>query len=465
MITLRDYQQKAVAEIRDAFSEGSRRVLLVSPTGSGKTVMFAWIGAAVAAKSKRVAVLVHRRELVEQVSQALSKMGVPHGRITAGSAETDEPVQVAMIGTLARRLNRIRPFGMLILDEAHHGVAGSWQAVIDAMPDSFVLGVTATPERLDGRGLGEVFSAMIKGPSTADLTAAGYLVPARIYGPPARVDLSAVRVRAGDYVPGDLARIMGEGALIDAAVSQWKCRAAGFPTIVFGTTISHSQAIAKRFREAGVAAAHVDGSTDTAERSRLIASLGSGELQVLCNADLFGEGLDIPSVGAVILLRPTKSLARYLQAVGRALRPAPGKNCAIVLDHAACCWNFGLPDAPRVWSLGDAKRRRRVTGAQAPGARLRQCPSCGGIHPSRTPTCVTCGRELQPGPIEAREIEAEALARRLHAERINAERIRRMPHYQVKLWANTPDRVRFAAKIMGYKPGWIWHRLQELEQL
>lgn len=461
MIKLRLYQEKSVGEIREAFLAGVRRVLLVSPTGSGKTVMFSWLGAAVAAKGKRVVVLVHRQELVKQVSAALTAMGVAHGRIAAGSPQTQEPVQVAMIGTLARRLERTPPFDLIVIDESHHGVAGSWIAVMAAMPNAFVLGVTATPQRLDGKGLGAVFDRMIEGPTVADLTAAGFLVPARVYGSLRHLDLSSVRSRGGDYVPEDLARIMAQQALTDDVIAHWKRRAAGVPTVAFCTTITHSQALAAQFCAIGIPAGHVDGSTDPAERARLIAALGTGEIQVLSNADLIGEGLDIPTVGAVILLRPTKSVARYLQAIGRALRPAPGKDRAIVLDHAASWWTFGLPDAPRFWSLADGPSRAKA-GAQAPGTRLRQCTSCGGIHPPRTPTCATCAADLQPSPVEAREIEAEELARRLQAERALSERIRRMSHAEVKTWADTLEKLQFAARAKGYKAGWIWHCHREL---
>lgn len=461
MISLRDYQERAVEEIRKAFTAGRRRVLLVSPTGSGKTVMFAWVGAAVATKGKRVVVLVHRQELVKQVSAALTAMGVAHGRIAAGSPQTDHPVQVAMIGTLARRLERTPPFDLIVIDEAHHGVAGSWKAVMTAMPNAFVLGVTATPQRLDGKGLGAVFDEMIEGPTVADLTAAGFLVPAYVYGSLRHLDLSSVRSRGGDYVPEDLAKIMAQEALTDDAIAHWRRRAAGVPTVAFCTTIAHSKALTAQFCSVGITAGHIDGSTDPAERARLITALGTGEIQVLSNADLIGEGLDIPTVGAVILLRPTKSVARYLQAIGRALRPAAGKDRAIVLDHAASWWTFGLPDAPRVWSLADAPSRTKA-GAQAPGTRLRQCTSCGGVHPPRTPTCATCATDLQPGPIEAREIEAEDLARRLQAERALAERLKRMSHAEVKTWADTLEKLEFAARVKGYKAGWIWHSHREL---
>lgn len=348
MIQLRDYQEDVVADIKQAYCERIRRVLLVLPTGGGKTVIFSHIGRAAAEKGKRVAVLVHRAELLEQVATTLARFGVPHGLIAAGHPETDAAVQVASVQTLARRLGRSRrAFDLIITDECHHAVAGQWQDVLGSMPNARSLGVTATPVRLDGRGLGSAFDAMIEGPTIAELTAAGHLVPARVFAPPARLDLSRIKVRAGDYDARQLAEIMAGGTLTGDTVAHYRRLATGRPAVAFCASIEHSQLVAARFREAGVSAAHVDGKTDAAERRRLIAALGTGELQVLTNVDLIGEGVDLPAIVAVILLRPTKSVARFLQSVGRALRPSPGKSEAIILDHAGCTWMHGMPDAPR----------------------------------------------------------------------------------------------------------------------
>ncbi|ACB28433.1 DEAD/DEAH box helicase [Methylobacterium radiotolerans] len=460
MIQLRDYQSAAVARIREAYAERSRRILLVLPTGGGKTIVFCWIGAAVAARGKRVVVLVHRAELLEQVSKALAGMGVEHGLIAAGHPTTEAAVQVASVATLARRLAAgFAPPDLIVIDEAHHAVAGTWNRVIDAAPESFVLGVSATPARLDGRGLGSAFDVMVEGPTVAELTAAGHLVPARVFAPPERLDLSKIKVRAGEYDARQLAEAMAGGTLIGDAVAHYRRLAAGRPAVAFCASIEHSQIVAARFRGAGVAAAHVDGKTDAAERRRLIAGLGTGELRVLTNVDLIGEGVDVPAIGAVILLRPTRSEARYLQSVGRALRPSAGKSEAIVLDHAGATWMHGLPDAPRAWSLADQPARRSTGRTEAPGERLRQCEACGAFEPPGTPACGTCGASLKPCPAEIQEAEAELVER----QRQQVEQVRRMDYIEVERWANTPDRLRIAARIRGYHPGWVKHRLNELE--
>lgn len=461
MITLRDYQSAAVDQIRHAYRQRTRRVLLVLPTGGGKTIVFCWIAEAMAASGKRVAILVHRQELIEQVSMALSAMGVAHGVIAAGYPPNDASVQIASVATLARRLDKgIRPFDLIITDECHHAVAGQWQAVLASMPDAYSLGVTATPQRLDGRGLGAAYEVMVQGPTVAELTAAGHLVPPRVFAPPERLDLSGVKVRGGDYAAGQLAEFMSAGGLVGNAVAHHRRLAFGRPAVAFCANIGHSQMVATRFREAGIAAAHVDGTTDPSERRRLIGALGTGELRVLTNVDLVGEGVDVPVIGAVLLLRPTRSVARYLQSVGRALRPASGKVDAIVLDHAGCTLVHGLPDAPRSWTLADQPALRPAGRTKAPGDCLRQCQGCGAFEPAGTPTCQTCGAPLKACAAEIREHAAQLEERRQQL----AEKVQRTSYRQVIKWATTPEKLQFAARARGYHRGWIRLRLEELEK-
>ncbi len=207
MIVLRDYQQVGVDRIRHAFARRTRRVLFCLPTGGGKTIVFTWIGAAVAARGKRVVVLVHRVELVEQVSKALAGMGVGHGVIAAGHPTTDAAVQIASVATLARRLAAgFAPPDLVVVDECHHAVAGTWSKVLAAAPEAFILGVSATPERLDGRGLGSAFDVLIEGPTVAELTAAGHLVPAECSPRPSGSTSRASGSGPANTIPGSSPR-------------------------------------------------------------------------------------------------------------------------------------------------------------------------------------------------------------------------------------------------------------------
>ncbi len=453
MVDLRPYQEQGVALIRAAFAAGRRRVLFVLPTGGGKTVVFSYVTSTAAARGRRVGVLAHRKELVEQTSASLTAMGSPHGVIAAGWPETPEPVQVASVATLARRLGRIAPFDLLVVDEAHHAVAGSWQEIVAAMPDAFVLGVTATPERLDGCGLGDVFDHLVTGPTVADLTAAGFLVPATVYAPPDETDYSRLRTRAGDFAPEAMAGAMSGGALVGNAVEHYARLCRGVPAVAFCCDIAHSQLVAARFREAGFRAAHVDGATDRQERRATIAALGSADLDVLTNAGLISEGVDVPAIGAAILLRPTQSLGLYLQQVGRALRPAPGKARAIILDHAGNSLRHGLPADPRDWSLDETPRRTRE---QRAAADLRTCDACQARNPRGTPRCSACGTLIAPTPQEIAEVEARLV--QVEQEELRAK-LKGMPYRRLLEWADTEDKLRAAARVRGYHHGWVRHQL------
>ena len=375
---LRPYQEADLARIRAAYASGRRRVLYAAPTGSGKTRIFSTVVAGAAARGNRVTILGHRDEIVRQICDALTELGVAHGIIAAGYPELPEmPVQVASVATLVRRLHRLDPVpDLCVVDEAHHAAARTWGRIIEAVPEAKILGVTATPQRLDGKGLSDIFDTLIIGPSVEALIEQGHLSPFTTYAPAREVDLSKVRTRAGDFAVDELAETMSEGVIITAAVDEYVRLCPGVPAIAFCVDIAHSELVAAAFAARGFRAAHVDGTTPAAERRTLIAALGTGEIQVLCNCGLISEGLDVPVVTAAILLRPTKSLALHLQQVGRALRPAPGKIKALILDHAANTYRFGPADLERAWSLeGKAGK-----GEALPP--LQRCSGCGAIIPA-----------------------------------------------------------------------------------
>jgi superfamily II DNA or RNA helicase len=444
---LRPYQQADIARIRGEYANGARRVCYQAPTGSGKTVLFTAVVSGAAERGNRVVILGHRQEICDQISQALDVLGVAHGLIAAGYPETPLlPVQVASVATLIRRLDRFTGADLLVIDEAHHAVAGMWRTIIAALPQAKILGVTATPERLDGQGLRDVFDILIIGPAVADLIENGFLSRFTTYAPPRSPDLSGVRSRMGDYATGELSAAMSRGIVITGAVDEYEQHCPGAPAICFCVDTAHSQLVAAAFRERGYRAPHVDGDTPRDERRALIAALATTDVQVLCNCGLISEGLDVPAVMAAILLRPTKSLALYLQQVGRALRPAPGKERALILDHAGCTYRHGFADTPRRWSLDG---RPRGEGGEAP---VTRCPECGAVVPAASFDCPECGAELRSR--ERVEIHGAPL--------IEAEKLKIMNYGQALRWAgNSEERLRLVAKARGYKRGWVWHRLEE----
>ena len=253
----------------------------------------------------------------------------------------------------------------------------------------------------------------------------------------------------GDYAVGDLSRAMSRPVVITSAVDEYTRRSPGSPAIAFCVDIDHSQKVAAAFADRGYRAAHVDGATPRDRRRALIAALGTGDLQVLCNCGLISEGLDVPGVVAAVLLRPTKSLALHLQQVGRALRPTPGKEFALILDHAGNTFRFGLADAPRRWSLEGRAKEADGKGARPP---VRRCPDCGAINALAAWECAACGATIRTR--ERREIEAPPL--------IEAERLINMSYREAVSWAGTDEaRLRLVARARGYKPGWTYYRLLE----
>ena len=421
---LRPYQQEAVERLRSAFLAGHRAVLFVLPTGGGKTVVFSHIAEQAASRGKRIAVLVHRVELLEQASRALAALGVRHGLIAAGRAmNLAAPVQVASVGTLARRLEQLPAelFQLLVIDEAHHSTAGQWSRIIQHFSGAHLLGVTATPVRSDGRGLGEFYGQLVLGPTAAWLTANGYLAPARVFAPPIGFCAQGLRRRMGDFDLRQAAGALGGTRILGDAVSHYRQHLGGRTAIAFCCSVAHSQAVAEAFNGQGIAAASIDGSLDVTTRRALLEHLGTGELQVLTSCSLISEGFDAPSVGGCLLLRPTQSEALHLQMIGRCLRPQAGKQ-AVILDHVGNIARLGHHLDERHWSLEGTRKRERST---APS--VKTCPQCFCAMASAAGRCPECGHQFRPERRhyavvagELQEVSAEALKQQRKREQQQA---------------------------------------------
>lgn len=386
---LRDYQEAAIQGIRDSFIQGNRRVLLVLPTGGGKTVCFSYIAAGTSKNNKRVLIIAHRRELLKQISKSLKAVGVRHAVLTAGyHGIPTAPVVVASVFTLAKRLDKWPEPDLIIGDEAHHFTPTStWGKVVAAFPKARVLGVTATPERLDGKGLGLLFDDMVIGPTVAELTEQGFLSPADVYAP-SRPDMGSVRTRMGDYVHSDLEGAMDKPSITGSAVAHYTKLASGARAIAFCVSVKHAKDVANDFNRAGYVSSHIDGSMHETERDGILAKFERGEIQVLTSCDLISEGFDLPAVEVAIMLRPTKSLSLYLQQAGRAIRISPGKTKTVILDHAGNTAVHGFIDEHREWTLTDGEARKKRDGEAAPT--VRTCPDCFAMH-RPMPVCPGCG--------------------------------------------------------------------------
>lgn len=478
MLTLRPYQTEGVAGLRASFAAGKRAPLYVLPTGGGKTAISGSVAAGAAARGRIAWFVVPSLVLLAQTAEKFAEYGIRAGIIHAGfSPDATAPVQVITIQTLDRwcrkgvvrdpRTGRLffpagkrRPAmwapDLIVLDEAHHASAAQYLRVVAALPDSRLLGVTATPLRLDGKGLGAhvggCFDDLVEGPSITDLIGLGHLVHPTVYAPSVGVDLSGVATRAGDYAVAEAAARVDKPAITGSVVGHYKGLAAGARAVAFCCSIAHSQHVADEFRAAGVVAQHLDGETPEDERRRIIAAFSRGEIRVMTNCALVSEGFDVPAVEAAILLRPTQSLAMFLQQVGRALRPAAGKGRAVILDHVGNVQRHGLPDEDRTWSL-EGGRRKSGGDADTKPPPVRQCPECFAAH-RPAPKCPVCGFTYvaQAREVEHREGELKAV------DRAALDRMRFEQRREVRDASTRADLERIAA-ARGYKPGWVDHQL------
>lgn len=475
----RPYQREGIQLIRASFAEGHRAPLYVAPTGAGKTFTFCLIASSAVRHSKRVVVVVHRQELLSQTSRALDDMGIAHGLIAPGI--TPDPrafVQVAMIGTLRRRLEQGRAgdaFDMVIFDEGHHATAGEWGRIRVLAPTARLLGVTATPERLDGQGLGAefggVYDDLILGPTTEALMADGYLCRAAVFAPQSLVDLEGVKNRGGDYAGAELASRMDRPQITGDAVAHYGRICPGAPAIAFCASVAHAQHVAQQFRAAGWSADSIDGELADGLRRQRIRDLGEGRLHVLTSCDIISEGTDIPVVTAAILLRPTQSLTLHLQQVGRALRPvyaqgfdlstregrlaaiaASKKPQAIVLDHVGNI-RHGLPEEPRDWTLAGRPRNGRAREG-APALRVAQCPECFRAH-SPAPACPSCGHAYE-ATVRAPAMVGGELVEVTEEDRIALAQQRAEQRREVGR-ATTLEALEAIARARGYKQAWARH--------
>jgi superfamily II DNA or RNA helicase len=449
-VELREYQNDLVGELREGYRAGIARQLAVSPTGSGKTVLFAFITKNASEKQQRVFIVAHRREILDQISATLTEVGVKHGFVQAGKSPMNRPVMVCSIQTLARRMDTVEEPDLVIVDEAHHAVSATYIQMFAKWQKARFLGVTATPERLDGSGLGVLFKRMVLGPSVSWLIREGFLAKPVYYAP--RVsppDLSGIGKIGGDYAKGKLEEAFDQPAITGDAVKHYQKLCPGQRAVAFCVSVAHAQHVARRFNDAGIPAAHIDGGMEEDVRRQTVADLKSGKVLVLTSCELISEGFDLPTVNAAILLRPTASPSVHLQQLGRALRMFPGKKEAVILDHAGNCMRHGLAEQDREWSLeGKGKRKEKEKLVE-----VKTCPQCFAIYGG--PQCPQCQHRPEPKAREMDEVAGEL-------QRMTADDFQKMTEAVARRReegaCRTLEDWRKLGRERGHKPGWGWFR-------
>ena len=458
---LHAYQTDVLSRIDSAIANGTHRILLVAPTGSGKTVIAAEMMKNAASQGQRVLFLDHRRELTKQASRKLHDLGVDHGIAQAGfPARPGERVQIASIQTLHARAVRSRSLelpqaDLVLVDEAHHSRAATYQRLLAAYPNAVILGLTATPCRSDGRGLGNVFDVLIEAATVSDLISTNHLVQTKVFAP-VRPDLTDVRVERGDYVEKQLAERMNTAKLVGDIIEHWHRLGERRRTVVFAVDVAHSVHIRDEFRRSNVLAEHIDGKTPVEERDAILTKLAADKIEIVTNCQVLTEGWDCPEVSCIVLARPTKSLGLYRQMVGRVLRPLPGKSDALILDHSGAVFQHGFAEDPIAWELSQDRRAENRTHSargtyKAPA--LTTCPECSAVRFEGRP-CPVCNWRPAPRakPVEVAEGDLGWVARN---RRTNAD------NFSVDDQQRFHRELTWIANERGYKPGWVAHKFRE----
>lgn len=460
---LRSYQQNAVTGLKRSISAGNKRPVLVCPTGGGKTHIACAVVQGAVEKGNEVLFLAPRRELIYQAHERLQEFGVDAGIIMAGEMRSPySRVQVASFDTLHARGMRTERMLMpdadvVIVDEAHLSIAQTRKDIIGHYHDkAIVIGLTATPARGDGRGLGEIYDDLVETVTMRQLVDEGFLVPTRYFAP-SKPDLEGVKIRMGDYTVKGLNEKMDQPKLVGDIVENW-CRIAGDKrTVVFCVTRAHSRHVCEEFNRIRVKAEHLDGETPLDERKEILDRVRSGETQVLSNVYVATFGLDIPELECCVLARPTKNITLYLQTAGRVLRPAPGKEHAILIDHAGAVDEHGFLDDPIPWSLdGESKVKDRKKEAQLEHAEPKEitCKQCQTVFKGSR-ICPGCGHQMIPPgkPVPVYEANLKEVGR--DVAKINRQ-------------ATPEQKAEFFGGLKGYalkhkyNSGWCAHKYREM---
>lgn len=398
MYELRFYQLDSFDKVRDAFWT-SRRVILVAPCGSGKTVISAHFVYKTISEGKKVWFIVHRKELLDQAEKTFKEFNIPM-----------KNVSISMVQTLRNRLKDINEIpDLIVIDEAHHASSKTYLEIINKFPDIYILGLTATPTRMSGKPLGDIFQSMVSEISANDLIWDGYLADYDYYAPKIDADFSKAKMVAGDYSVSDIDFIMNKSKIYGDIIANYKKLADNKKTIIYCSSIAYSKKMEQLFNEYGYQAKHFDGDTPKKEREQIIENFRNNKIKILLNVDLLGEGFDVPDCECVILLRPTQSLSLYIQQSTRCLRPKESKK-AVIIDFVGNAYRHGMPTEDRKWDLNTEIKCSNRNGE--PEILVRQCSKCYKCYQGVNKICPYCGNDNGK---TRREIEKE--------EKVELERI------------------------------------------
>ncbi|MCZ3845767.1 DEAD/DEAH box helicase [Lactobacillus crispatus] len=439
MFQLFDYQQDLVDKARNALAAGNQGVLIVSPPGSGKSVVISEIAKLTVKKGGHVLFFVHRQELVKQIKDSFKQQGVDLNHCT-----------ILTVGKVANRLNILAKPDLIIVDESQHSRAKTYQKIFNYYSDVPRLGFTGSPWRLSGKGFKDIYSAMIEGPTTKWLIEHHKLAPFTVYGYQLGDKNLLKKSSTGDYTSksmDDFTKSIIHGDI----VKSWLKFAKDRKTIIYCHSTSFSKIVAQEFRNAGINALHADAKTPSNERNKIMDSFKQGQIKILCNVDLVSEGFNVPDCSCVVLLRPTESLVVYLQQSMRAMRYQPNKH-AIIIDQVGNFERFGLPDTDYKWTLEDREKHPRKDSGSTEGLQIKTCPDCFAVIKAECVKCPICGHDFS---IEIRKIKQkkDQELRAIKAEKFHIDLIAKKKVSELTSFKE----LTMYAKAKHYKNGWAWH--------
>ncbi|GIK23662.1 MAG: hypothetical protein BroJett005_30760 [Ignavibacteriota bacterium] len=447
MTTLYDFQIKTIDLLREKISQGKKRIIIVLPTGAGKTTIASEIIRLSKSNGKKILFMAHRQELVYQAHERLAQFGIDAGIIMPPHKANGHNVHVASVQTLVRRQHP--PADIVFVDETHHINSASYKRILENYKNAFVFGLTATPFRSDGKPLGEIFEDIIAPVSVQELIDQNFLVRPRYFG--AKQDFSDIKIVRGDYDNKQLFEKVDKKILYDGVVEKFKQFGHG-KTLVFCVNVQHSKNTCETFSNAGFAAAHLDADTDTPTRQRVLKEFAEGKWQILCNVAILTEGFNLPTINTIVLNRATKSKGLYFQIVGRGLRTAEGKENCIIIDHGNNVFEHGPVEADQDYDIHQKKKKKKSTSTVQD--QVKECPICFSLIGKRTQICYHCGYQFPPSH---KIVESEF-------EEIKIKKVV-IPKHLRKPWSQmTDEELEEYRALKGYKKGWIWHQKQLREK-
>ena len=456
MIQLRNYQVNLIDKVRASILAGNRKVLVVLPTGSGKTFVMADIAKRSVDNGHKILAMMHRRQLVTQMQDRFRDYELESGLIMAGhDHDLGSNIQIGTVQTYHRRLDLYdvdNPFfvdaSVVFIDEAHRSLSKTFQKVLLRYPKKIVIGVTATPCLASGRGMGDYYDDLVEGPGIQELIDGGHLVPGRYYAPTAP-DLNKLRTIAGDYEKRGLAEVMNTPKIVGDVFQNWARLAPGMQTIVFAVNVKHSRALCVEFQRNGVNAEQLDAHSSEERRTEVLHGLQFGNIQVVCNVGLYTEGFDYPGMGCIVIARPTKSMGLWRQMVGRGLRPYPDKEKCVIIDHGGCVDRLGFVEDPVFWQLDGKMIAYKKKNVRKKEKHIMTCDEC--CFQFTGDTCPNCGYKLVDYYKKVAALDAELVE-------IGKATKKKPTMEEKRAWFAMFE---YHRRHKGYNRGWSAHKMKE----